>query len=133
MKRITLVLFSVLFFVVTGRHHRDNDYLKHVQLVNEFRCSLPQLRAVPVAELLTIGPDPDEIFYPSSTVLARCGGSGCCPNSEQICAPTETRNVSLVFMVKHLIDRQRDRHHEVIHAVEDIECACIDEIKVNMT
>ena len=98
-----------------------------MQLVHEFRCSLPQPRAVPVEELLTVGPSPDELFYPASTVLARCGGSGCCPEPNQICAPAETRNVSLVFMVKHAVDRQRDRHHEVIHALEHTRCACIDE------
>ncbi|XP_035718964.1 vascular endothelial growth factor A-A-like isoform X1 [Vespa mandarinia] len=134
MKRIVLILVAILFVcLITGRHHRDSDYLNHVQLVNQFRCSLPQPRAIPIEELLTVGPSPDEIFYPPSTVLARCGGSGCCPDPKQICASTETRNVSLVFMVKHLIDRQRDRHHEVIHALEDTKCACINTIKINMT
>ncbi|KAK2583692.1 hypothetical protein KPH14_009618 [Odynerus spinipes] len=134
MKRIVSFLVALSFlFAVTGRHHSDSSFLNHVQLVNQFRCSSPQPRAVPVTELLTVGPSPDEIFYPPSTVLARCGGSGCCLDSKQICAPIETRNVTLVFMVKHLIDRQRDRHHEVIHVLEDTKCACIDAIKVNMT
>ncbi|TGZ49001.1 Vascular endothelial growth factor A-A [Temnothorax longispinosus] len=75
-----------------------------------------------------MGLGPDEAFYPASTVLTRCTGSGCCPDPKQICAPIETRNVSLVFMVRHRIDQQRDRHHEVIHAVEHTKCACMDKI-----
>ncbi|KAG7205375.1 hypothetical protein KM043_007371 [Ampulex compressa] len=133
MKKLFSLLISVeLVFAVIARHHRDGGFLNHVQLVHQFRCSLPQLRAVPVEELLTVGPSPDEIFYPASTVLARCAGSGCCPNSKEICAPIEARNVSLVFMVKHTIDRQRDRHHEVIHAIEHTKCGCIDEIRANI-
>lgn len=106
---------------------RDSGFLSHVQLVHQFRCSLPQPRAVPVKDLLIVGPGPDEIFYPASTVLARCAESGCCPDIKQICAPIETRNVSLVFMVRHRVDQQRDRHHEIIHALEHTKCACIDE------
>ncbi|XP_012270410.1 uncharacterized protein LOC105694377 [Orussus abietinus] len=116
-----------LFCLATCRHHRDSSFLNHVQLVHQFRCSLPQPRAVPVGELLSVGPAPDEVFYPAYTVLARCGGSGCCPDSNQVCAPTETRNVSLVFVVRHTIDLQRDRHHEVVHAQEHTKCACTDE------
>lgn len=103
--------------------------MNHVQLVHQFRCSLPQPRAVRIEELLSVGPSPDEIFYPFSTVLARCEGAGCCPQENQVCGPIQTRNVSLVFMVKHRIDQQRDRHHEVIHAVEHVKCACIDKDK----
>lgn len=122
-------LFSAFFNDYTYTHFsRDSGFLNHVQLVHQFRCSLPQPRAVPVEDLLNIGPGPDEIFYPPSTVLARCAGSGCCPDYGQICAPIETRNVSLVFMIKHRIDQQRDRHHEIIHALEHTKCACIDEI-----
>ncbi|XP_017876497.1 vascular endothelial growth factor A-A-like [Ceratina calcarata] len=127
MKKLVFLLFSIhLAFAVIGRHHRDSSFLNHVQLVHEFRCSAPQPRAVPVEELLTVGPSPDEVFYPASTVLMRCNGAGCCPDPKQICAPIETRNVSLVFMVKHTIDRQRDRHHEVVHALEHTKCGCVD-------
>ncbi|XP_066586448.1 uncharacterized protein [Prorops nasuta] len=127
---LKMKIFLVLLVVqsaslVIGRHHRDGGFLNHVQTVHQFRCSLPQPRAVPVEELLSVGPSPDEIFYPASTVLTRCGGSGCCPDAKQICAPTETKNVSLVFMVRHSIDRQRDRHHEIIHAIEHTKCGCI--------
>lgn len=127
MKRI-IILFIILGFIslAVSKHLKDSSYLNHVQLVREFKCSFPQPRAVPVEELLTVGPSADEIFYPPSTVLARCGGSGCCPIN-QVCAPAETRNVSLVFMVKHAIDLQRDRHHEIIHVSEHTRCACIDE------
>ncbi|XP_012225169.1 uncharacterized protein [Linepithema humile] len=128
MKKLLLLIICIQFaLIVIGRHHRDSGFLNHVQLVHQFRCSLPQPRAVPVKDLLTVGLGPDEVFYPASTVLSRCAGSGCCPNSTQICAPTETRNVSLVFMVMHRIDRQRDRHHEIIHALEHTKCACMDE------
>ncbi|XP_015587590.1 uncharacterized protein LOC107264160 [Cephus cinctus] len=125
---IRFLLLMAIGFISCGlaKHHRDIGFLNHVQLVHQFRCSLPQPRAVPVEELLSVGPSPDEIFYPASTVLARCGDSGCCPNASQVCAPIETRNVSLVFMVKHLIDRQRDRHHEIIHALEHTRCGCVD-------
>lgn len=134
MKRIALLFVAVsCLLVVSGRHHRDLGFLNHVQMVNEFRCSSPQPRAVSVTELLRAGPSPDEIFYPPSTVLARCNGSGCCRDSKQICAPIETRNVSLVFMVKHIVDKQRDRHHEIIHALEDTKCACMDATKVKST
>ncbi|KAK9305999.1 hypothetical protein QLX08_003224 [Tetragonisca angustula] len=127
MRRYILLLISIhLALAIIGRHHRDSGFLNHVQLVHEFQCSMPQPRAVPVAELLTIGPSPDEIFYPASTVLTRCEGAGCCSDPKQICAPIETRNISLVFMVKHMIDRQRDRHHEVIHALEHTKCGCVD-------
>ncbi|XP_006613937.1 vascular endothelial growth factor A-A-like [Apis dorsata] len=127
MKKYILLLFSIHFtFASIGKYHRDNGFLSHVQLVHEFRCSMPQPRAVPVAELLTVGPNSDEVFYPASTVLKRCDGAGCCSDYKQICAPVETRNVSLVFMVKHMIDRQRDRHHEVIHALEHTKCGCIN-------
>lgn len=98
--------------------------------MHQFPCSMPQPRAVPVEDLLTAGLGPDEVFYPASTVLARCASSGCCSGPGQICAPIETRNVSLVFMVRHSIDRQRDRHHEIIHAPEHIKCACIDKVLV---
>lgn len=97
-----------------------------MERVREFKCSQPQQRAVSVEELLTIGPGPDERFYPISTVLARCAGSGCCPEANQICSPIITRNISLVFMVKHIYDRERGRHHEIIHAVEHVKCSCID-------
>ncbi|KAH0950806.1 hypothetical protein HN011_007489 [Eciton burchellii] len=113
---------------VIGRHHRDNAFLNHVQMVHQFQCSVPQSRAVPVEALLTMGVGPDEIFYPASTVLARCAESGCCPNPMQVCAPIEIKNVSRIFMVKHRIDRQRDRHHEIIHVVEHTKCACMDEV-----
>jgi len=99
-----------------------------VQMVHQFQCSVPQSRAVPVEALLTMGVGPDEIFYPASTVLARCAESGCCPNPMQVCAPIEIKNVSRIFMVKHRIDRQRDRHHEIIHVVEHTKCACMDEV-----
>lgn len=131
LSRVTssLLLILLLFNDYTYTYFsRDSGFLNHVQLVHQFRCSLPQPRAVPVEDLLNIGPGPDEIFYPPSTVLARCAGSGCCPDYRQICAPIETRNVSLVFMIKHRIDQQRDRHHEIIHALEHTKCACIDEI-----
>ncbi|XP_076247380.1 vascular endothelial growth factor A-A [Calliopsis andreniformis] len=127
MKSSVLFLFSIHFALgMVGRHHRDSGFLNHVQLVHEFRCSVPQPRAVPVTELLTVGPSPDEFFYPASTVLTRCDNAGCCPDPKQICGPIETRNVSLVFMVKHVIDRQRDRHHEVIHALEHTKCGCVE-------
>nr|XP_003706942.1 PREDICTED: placenta growth factor-like [Megachile rotundata] len=127
MRSFVLLLFFVrLAFTMIARHHRDSGFLNHVQLVHEFRCSMPQPRAIPVSKLLTVGPSPDETFYPASTVLTRCDGAGCCSDPKQICAPIETRNVSLVFMVKHTIDRQRDRHHEVIHALEHTKCGCID-------
>ncbi|KYN38635.1 Vascular endothelial growth factor A-A [Trachymyrmex septentrionalis] len=121
---------SYVYFalIAVGRHHRDSDFLSHVQLVHQFQCLLPQSRAIAVEDLLTVGLGPDEAFYPASTVLTRCVGSGCCPDSKQICAPIETRNVTLVFMVRHRIDQQRDRHHEVIHAVEHTKCACMDKI-----
>ncbi|XP_043284690.1 uncharacterized protein [Venturia canescens] len=119
----------VTVFLVTAHcrrlhHHRDSGYLNHVQLVHQFRCSSPQPRAIKVEDLLTAGPSPDEIFYPASTVLSRCEGSGCCPDLKHTCGPIETKKVSLVFMVKHRIDSQRDRHHEVIHAVEHTKCGC---------
>ncbi|XP_015115378.1 uncharacterized protein LOC107040005 [Diachasma alloeum] len=110
-------------------HHRDSKYLNHVHLVYQFNCSLPQLRAVAVEELLSVGPSPDEIFYPRETILARCGGAGCCLGENQVCGPIETRNVSLVFLVKHRIDQQRDRHHETLHVVEHTKCGCIDRDK----
>ncbi|XP_025073641.1 vascular endothelial growth factor A-like isoform X2 [Pogonomyrmex barbatus] len=106
----------------------DSDFLSHVQLVHQFQCLSPQPRAISVEDLLTVGLGSDEVFYPAFTVLTRCVGSGCCPDSNQICAPIETRNVSLVFMVRHRIDQQRDRHHEVIHALEHVKCACMNKI-----
>ncbi|KAM0728133.1 Vascular endothelial growth factor A-A [Formica fusca] len=128
MKKFLLLVICVQFaLTVTGRHYRDSSFLNHAQLVYEFQCSLPQPRAVRVEDLLTAGPGPDEIFYPASTVLARCAESGCCPDSKQVCAPIETKNVSLVFMIRHRIDQQRDRHHEVIHALEHTKCACMNE------
>ncbi|XP_029174668.1 uncharacterized protein LOC114943238 [Nylanderia fulva] len=130
MKKFFLLLICVQFtLTVIGKHlYRDSSFLNHAQLVFQFQCSLPQLRAVRVKDLLTAGLGPDEVFYPASTVLARCSGAGCCPDPKQVCAPIEIKNVSLVFMIRHLIDQQRDRHHEVIHAVEHIKCACMDEI-----
>ncbi|XP_020297086.1 vascular endothelial growth factor A-A-like [Pseudomyrmex gracilis] len=129
MKNLLLLIIYIQFaLAVIGRHHRDSGFLNHVQRVHQFPCSVPQPRAVPIEDLLTVGLGPDEIFYPASTVLARCAGSGCCPEPKQICAPTEIRNISLVFMVRHNIDRQRDRHHEIIHAPEHIKCACIDKV-----
>ncbi|XP_012542316.1 uncharacterized protein LOC105840098 [Monomorium pharaonis] len=127
-KLLLLIICIQIALNVVGRHHRDSDFLSHVQLVHQFQCSLPQSRAIAVEDLLTVGLGPDEAFYPASTVLTRCTGSGCCLNSEQICAPIETRNVTLVFMVRHRIDQQRDRHHEVIHAIEHTKCACVDKI-----
>lgn len=106
---------------------RDSSYLIHVERVHNFPCSEPQLRAVPVRDLLEIGPSPDEMFYPPSTVLLRCAEAGCCPKSNQICAPTEVKNISLVFTVKHLIDRTRDRHHEIIHVLNHVKCNCVEE------
>ncbi|CAD6228200.1 GSCOCG00006402001-RA-CDS [Cotesia congregata] len=128
-----MILCLILILGVLGCqskiNHKDSSYLNHVQLVHQFRCSLPQPRAVRIEELLSVGPSPDEIFYPFSTVLSRCEGAGCCPQENQVCGPIQTRNVSLVFMVKHRIDQQRDRHHEVIHAVEHVKCACVDKDK----
>ncbi|XP_012058674.1 PREDICTED: vascular endothelial growth factor A-like [Atta cephalotes] len=129
MTKFLLLVICVQFaLIAVGRHHRDSDFLSHVQLVHQFQCLLPQSRAIAVEDLLTVGLGPDEAFYPASTVLTRCAGSGCCPDSKQICAPIEIRNVTLVFMVRHRIDQQRDRHHEVIHAVEHTKCACMDKI-----
>ncbi|XP_011301182.1 uncharacterized protein [Fopius arisanus] len=127
--------FALLVILVSGSygifHHRDSKYLNHVHLVYQFKCSLPQLRAVPVEELLSVGPGPDEIFYPRETILARCAGAGCCLGINQVCGPIETRNVSLVFLVKHRVDRQRDRHHETLHVVEHTKCGCIDRDKLD--
>lgn len=129
---LSFCFFTFVIMCIFILFNRDSDFLSHVQLVHQFQCSLPQSRAITVEDLLTVGLGPDEAFYPAFTVLTRCAGSGCCPDSKQICAPTETRNVSLVFMVRHRIDQQRDRHHEVIHAVEHTKCACMDKTILTM-
>ncbi|KAK0163364.1 hypothetical protein PV327_007053 [Microctonus hyperodae] len=125
--------FILILFIIIGsscfgkfHHHQDSSYLNHVQLVRQFECSLPQPRAIPVEELLSVGPSPDEIFFPSSTVLKRCAGAGCCFQERQICSPIETKNISLVFLVQHRFDHQRDRHHEIIHAVQHTKCKCMN-------
>ncbi|XP_012263324.2 uncharacterized protein LOC105690257 [Athalia rosae] len=103
---------------------RDIGFLSHVHRMRSFPCRKPQLRSIPVQELLQ-RPGSDELFYPSSTVLARCDRhSGCCLEN-QVCAIAEQEDVELVFIVNHVLDRQRAKHHEVITAKNHTRCHCV--------
>lgn len=109
----------------TLRHSKNRTlFQEHMERVNAFSCSQPQLRAVKPEELgLSI--TSDESYYPSSTVLTRCSCAGYCSNREHTCAASRTETVELVFKVmNHVNGHNSSDEYRRVNATNEIECSC---------
>ncbi|KAF7266833.1 hypothetical protein GWI33_019861 [Rhynchophorus ferrugineus] len=112
---LSVALSLSVISVVAGR---CIDYREVNEISEAFPCRVPQPRAISVPEIT----GKELIMYnPAYVVLHRCGGSGCCPNSNETCEPEDTEIVNL--MVSYVNDDVME--NVTIEATNHTSCACV--------
>ncbi|KAK9892809.1 hypothetical protein WA026_022270 [Henosepilachna vigintioctopunctata] len=97
---LTIVSLSVILFGTYCLGSAvTSSWIKHSESVNKFKCLIPQPRSLELRELFE-NDDPlvinADTVFPSSTILHRCDGAGCCSGKKQ-CAEQNSENVELIF------------------------------------